>query len=175
MGKRAGNLAVSNTSVKPRWRTRETLMAWLFILPSLLGITVFVILPTLRGFALSFTNSDLLTRADFIGLANYQKLISDKQFWSSLGITLKYVLFNIPIQTALALGLAVLMVRLTKSTLVRGIVFMPYLVPMLMAMLVGLSLLNYEFGPINGVLQLLGLDKIPFLNSLPDTFWFEIK
>jgi ABC-type sugar transport system permease subunit len=99
----------------------ETLVAWVFILPSLIGIFAFSVLPTVRGIALSFTNSDLLTRQDFIGLKNYQNLIVDKQFWQSLGITLEYVLLNIPFQTILALVLAVMMVRLTKSSFFRGV------------------------------------------------------
>src|ERR1041385_8826537 len=82
--------------VLKQWLRTETLVAWLFILPSLIGLIVFVLLPSFRGLLLSFTNSDLLTRADFVGTQNYQKLINDPQFWSSIRITLGYVLLNIP-------------------------------------------------------------------------------
>jgi multiple sugar transport system permease protein len=139
-----------------RWFSKETLLAWVFILPSLLGITLFVIVPTLRGFYLSFTDSDLLSHANFIGLANYQKLIQDPQFWKSLGITVRYVLFNIPLQTVLALALAMAMWRLTQSVLVRAVIFLPYLIPMLMVMLVWMTILHYDFGPINGLLAWIG-------------------
>jgi len=50
------------------WLRTETLIAWIFLLPSLIGIIVFVFVPAVRGFYLSFTNSDLLTRSDFIGV-----------------------------------------------------------------------------------------------------------
>src|SRR5258708_19509317 len=93
----------------------ETLVAWLFILPSLIGLTVFVLLPSVRGLLLSFTNSDLLTRADFIGVQNYQKLVNDPQFWDSIRITLGYVFLNIPFQTSFSLPLPVLLTRLTQS------------------------------------------------------------
>src|SRR4051812_22972637 len=86
-----------------KWLGKETVVAWIFILPSLIGITLFVLVPAIRGLALSFTNSDLLTKADFVGAQNYQKLVADPQFWSSIGITLRYVMLNIPVQTALAL------------------------------------------------------------------------
>src|SRR5690242_12972936 len=82
-----------------QWLRTETLVAWAFILPSLIGLVVFVLIPSFRGLLLSFTNSDLLTRADFVGTDNYQKLINDPQFWSSMRITLGYVLMNIPVQT----------------------------------------------------------------------------
>jgi multiple sugar transport system permease protein len=150
-----------------RWMSKETLIAWVFIFPSLLGITLFVIVPTLRGFTLSFTDSDLLSRANFIGLANYEKLIQDPQFWKSLGITTHYVLFNIPLQTVLALALAMAMWRLTQSVLVRAIIFLPYLIPMLMVMLVWMTILHYDFGPVNGLLQRIGGPnaRIGFLNQ----------
>ncbi len=77
------------------WRRNEALVAWLLLLPSLIGLLTFFMIPTLRGFYLSLTDSDLLSRANFVGLANYQKLLGDRQFYSSLGITATYVLLNI--------------------------------------------------------------------------------
>lgn len=148
-----------------QWLRRETLIAWLFILPSLIGLTVFVLLPSARGLLLSFTNSDLLTRADFIGLENYQKLINDPQFWNSMRITLGYVFLNIPFQTVIALILAVLLTRLTQSNLVRGIILLPYLLPMVMVTMVWLTLMDYDFGPVNGLLRALGLTRIGFFNQ----------
>jgi len=152
-----------------RWmsKSQEIIVPWVFIFPSLLGITLFVIVPTLRGFYLSFTDSDLLSHANFIGLANYEKLIHDPQFWKSLGITIRYVLFNIPLQTVLALALALAMSRLTQSVLVRAIIFLPYLIPMLMVMLVWTTILHYDFGPINVLLQMIGGPnaRIGFLNQ----------
>lgn len=154
----------------------EAVVAWTFLLPSLVGLIVFSAVPTVRGLLLSFTNSDLLTRADFIGAANYEKLIADKQFWSSLWITAQYVLLNIPFQTVLALVLAVMLARLTQSILVRGLVLVPYVLPMIIATMVWMTILDYSFGPINGLLQLLGLPKVPFLNrdlALPTLAWIN--
>jgi multiple sugar transport system permease protein len=147
-----------------RQSVNETLVAWVFILPSLIGLLAFSVLPTVRGILLSFTNSDLLTRQDFIGLKNYQNLIVDKQFWQSLGITLEYVLLNIPFQTFLGLVLAVMMARLTKSIFVRGIVLVPYVLPMIIATMVWMTMMDYSFGPMDYFLNLLNLPKLAFLN-----------
>jgi multiple sugar transport system permease protein len=136
-----------------RWFSGESFAAWLCIVPSLIGISLFVIIPTLRGFYLSFTNSDLLSHANFIGLKNYTQLIQDPQFWSSLKITATYVLFNIPFQTVLALALAMAMWRLTQSMVVRAIIFLPFLIPIVMATLVWITILQYSFGPIDGLLN----------------------
>lgn len=177
------NLPKASVLSKPKqphlprqWIRRETLVAWFFILPSLIGITVFVFVPAIRGLLLSFTNSDLLTRADFVGVENYQRLIDDKQFWSSLSITVRYVLLNIPLQTIIALALAVLLTRLTKSNVIRGIIFLPYLLPMVMVTMIWLTLFDYEFGPINGMLAALGFEKIGFLNQaniVPSLAWIN--
>ncbi len=164
------------TSLFKQGLRTETLVAWLFILPSLIGLTVFVLIPSVRGLLLSFTNSDLLTRADFVGTQNYQKLINDPQFWSSMRITVGYVLLNIPFQTVIALMLAVLLTRLTQSNIVRGIVLLPYLLPMVMVTMVWLTLMDYDFGPIDGLLHSLGLTKISFLgqtNIMPSLAWIN--
>src|SRR5689334_3819113 len=138
-----------------KWFSEEVFAACLFILPSLFGIIIFVMWPTLRGFSLSFTNATLTKGGDFVGLKNYESLLRDKQFLDSMLITAKYVLFNIPLQTVIAMGLAVLIARLTNSTFVRLIIFLPYLIPMLMVTIIWMSILDYLTGPINGFLKLL--------------------
>lgn len=149
-----------------KWLSEETLVAFLFILPSLFGMILFVMWPTIRGFSLSFTSASLTKPGDIVGLANYTKLLSDKQFWDSMLITVKYILFNIPLQTVIAIGLAVLISRLTNSTFVRLVIFLPYLIPMLMVTIIWMSIFDYLSGPINGILkELWGPSAmIPFLN-----------
>jgi multiple sugar transport system permease protein len=143
----------------------QSLVALAFILPSLIGLTLFVFLPAARSILLSFTDSDMLTKANYIGLQNYQKLINDPQFWASMGITFRYVLVNIPLQTILALILAVMLTRLTQSNIIRGIVLLPYLLPMVMVTMLWLTLFDYDFGPVNGILHALGLAKIGFFSQ----------
>jgi multiple sugar transport system permease protein len=136
-----------------KWFSEEVLVASLFILPSLFGMIVFVIWPTLKGFSLSFSNATLTKEGSFVGLQNYGTLFHDKQFWNSMLITTRYVLFNIPLQTIIAIGLAVLISRLTTSAFVRLIIFLPYLFPMLMVTIIWMSILDYLTGPINGILK----------------------
>jgi multiple sugar transport system permease protein len=138
-----------------RWLSEDTLVAFLFIVPSLFGLVIFVMWPTIKGFSLSFTSASLTKPGVFLGLKNYETLLHDKQFWNSALITTKYVLYNIPLQTVIAIGMAVLISRLTKSTFVRLIIFLPYLLPMLMVTIIWMSILDYLTGPIDGVLKLL--------------------
>src|SRR3954465_4598427 len=109
MSERAATLAGQRAQARPAWLkpwlSGETLVAWLFILPSLIGFMVFYAWPALRGLQISFTNWNLLQDAQFVGTANYEKIVADPQFWQSLGRTIYYVLLNIPLQTVLAVSL----------------------------------------------------------------------
>jgi multiple sugar transport system permease protein len=147
------------------WLSGETLLAWLFILPSLIGFAVFYAYPAVRGLWISFTNWDLLGTPRFIGFANYQKLLTDPQFWHSLWVTLYYVLLNIPLQTALALGIAVLMDRLTQSIFVRGVLVLPWLIANVVVALLWLWLLDPSLGLVNQILGWFGIPPQPFLGS----------
>ncbi|WP_240347407.1 carbohydrate ABC transporter permease [Curtobacterium sp. 24E2] len=163
---RAADLPLASTTVPRRRRPRNDLwLALLFIAPAAIGFVVFLAWPTVRGIYLSFTSYNLLTEPEFTGLQNYARLVQDSIFWHSMAVTIEYVLINIVIQTVVALFIAVMMHRLTKSTFVRGIVLAPYLVSNVVAALVWLWILDTQLGIGNEMLAALGLDRIPFLQS----------
>ncbi|WP_228513230.1 carbohydrate ABC transporter permease [Curtobacterium flaccumfaciens] len=162
---RFADLARARTTA-PRRRPRNDLwLALVFIAPAAVGFAVFLAWPTVRGIYLSFTSYNLLTEPEFTGLQNYARLVQDSIFWHSMVVTVEYVLINIVIQTVVALFIAVMMHRLTKSTFVRGIVLAPYLVSNVVAALVWLWILDTQLGIGNEMLAALGLDRIPFLQS----------
>jgi multiple sugar transport system permease protein len=148
------------------WLSGETLLAWLFILPSLIGLVTFFMVPAVRGLLISFTDWDLLRPAKVVGISNYQKIFADPQFWQSLQVTLYYVLLNIPLQTAMAVGLAVLMDRLTSSLFVRGVLLLPWLIPNVVVALLWLWLLDPSLGLINQILGWFGIARQPYLGSV---------
>lgn len=163
---RAADLPLARTTVPRRRRPRNDLwLALVFIAPAAIGFVVFLAWPTVRGIYLSFTSYNLLTEPEFTGLQNYARLVQDSIFWHSMVVTVEYVLINIVIQTVVALFIAVMMHRLTKSTFVRGIVLAPYLVSNVVAALVWLWILDTQLGIGNEMLAALGLDRIPFLQS----------
>ncbi|NKE10421.1 MULTISPECIES: carbohydrate ABC transporter permease [Kocuria] len=158
-----------DTQDPPKRRPKDdTRIALIFIAPAALGLAVFLIWPLIRGIWLSFTNYNLLTPAEFVGLANYRRLIADPIFWDSMKTTVYYVLLNIGIQTAVAMVIALLMYRLTQSTLLRGLVLTPYLVSNVVAALVWVWILDTQFGVGNQILGWLGIDPIGFFT---DSAW----
>jgi multiple sugar transport system permease protein len=146
--------------------TRETRVAWLFLFPSLVGFVVFYAYPALRGFYLSFTDFDLLRNSgSWVGLDNYKAMLQDALFWNALWVTFKYVVINIGIQTVLALAIAVLMHRLTKSVVVRSVVLLPWLVPNAVLALLWMWMLDPSLGIVNHWLNAIGISSQGFLGS----------
>jgi multiple sugar transport system permease protein len=148
-----------------RIANNQALLGYLFILPSLVGFIVFFAAPAIRSIFISFQEWNLLTDAEYVGLANYQELFADERFWRSLQITLTYVLWNIPLQTILALGIAILLERLSNSSLLRGLVILPWLMPNVVVAMLFIWLLDPTLGLINIALQALGLGQQGFFGD----------
>lgn len=143
----------------------ELKTALIFIAPALLGFGVFYLFPTIRGFYFSLTQYNLLGTPKWIGLANFEQLVNDQLFWNSLVVTLQYVALNIFFQTVIAVGLAVLMQRLTKSTLLRGALLLPWLISNVIAAMLWFWLLDYQIGFVNQVIEWLGMDRVAFFGD----------
>src|SRR5579859_7172060 len=139
----------------------EKIVALLFILPSLIGFIAFYAIPAVRSLLISFDKWNLLTPAQYVGLQNYQELFSDKRFWASLITTISYVAISIPIQTALAVLIAVVMDRIYSSAFLRGILILPWLAPSVVVALLWLWILDPSLGVVNSALQTFGLPKQP--------------
>ena len=108
---------------------------------------------------------NLLTPEKFIGLQNYSRMVQDKIFWNAVGVTVEYVVINIGLQTILALLIAVLMQRLTQSTLVRSLVLTPYLVSNVVAAMLWLWILDTTLGVTNQLIEAVFGDTVNFFSS----------
>jgi multiple sugar transport system permease protein len=123
-------------------------VGYLFIAPAIIGFVAFYLYPAIRGLQISFTDWNLLSDPKFIGFQNYIEVFSDPKFWAALGVTIQYVLWNIPLQTILSLLLAVAMDRLVGSMVVKGLLILPYL---LSSVIVGMIFL-WMLDPLLGIL-----------------------
>lgn len=159
--------ATTSTRSAPTRRRRkdDTKLALLFIAPASAGLLVFLVWPLLTGLYYSFTEYTTLTPPTWVGLENYRRLLADPVFWNSLKVTVLYVVINIGVQTLVALVIAVLMQRLTQSTVLRSLVLAPYLVSNVVAAIVFLWILDTQLGIFNILLQWIGFDPIAFWAS----------
>lgn len=141
----------------------EAMLGYLFILPSLFGFAVFFALPAIRSLVISFHEWNLLSDATYLGLENYQTIFDDKRFWQALGTTIVYVLWNIPLQTALAVFIAVMLDRIHRSAWLRGLFVIPWLLPNVVVGLLFLWILDPNLGVVNVFFENIGLDSVAFL------------
>ena len=155
----------STTAWQKRWFSREALIAWIFLLPSLVGFIAFYVVPAVRAVTISFTDWDMLTPAKFVGFDNYVRMFNDRNFWNALKVTSIFVFWNISVQTVLALLLAVIMSRLTQSNLVRSILLLPWLLSNVVVALLWMWLLDPTLGIVNVGIERLGFDAIAFLGD----------
>ncbi|WP_288481231.1 sugar ABC transporter permease [uncultured Deinococcus sp.] len=143
----------------------QALVGYLFILPAIVGFAVFYLYPALRGFQISFTNWNLLSDPQGVGFQNYRDALQDPKFWSALGITVKYVLWNIPLQTLLSILLAVAMDRLVKSMFVKGLLIVPYLLSSVLVGMIFLWMLDPLLGIVNQWLANTPIGRQAFFND----------
>ncbi|MGE4581806.1 MAG: sugar ABC transporter permease [Synechococcus sp.] len=149
---------------------RHSLIAWAFVLPALLLISVSVLLPALMALVMSFSSTglDVSEPLQFVGLANLQRLITDPMVRRVLVTTFMYLVGVVPPIVVGSLGLAVLVdQRLPGRDLLRGAFYTPVLVSIVVAA-IAFRWLYAETGLINGWLSaLLGpaFTPIGFLTS----------
>ncbi|WP_372489789.1 carbohydrate ABC transporter permease [Arthrobacter rhizosphaerae] len=159
--KKAGTLA----PVRKGQRIGDLKMALVFIFPAMIGFVVFFLIPTIRGVYLSFTEYSILGDPTWIGVKNYVSIFADELFWNSMAVTVQYVAINIGFQTVIALGLALLMHRVAKSTFIRGALLLPFFVANVIVALLWFWMLDYQLGIVNEVINWMGLPRIAFFGS----------
>ncbi|BAS16133.1 probable ABC transporter permease protein YurN [Arthrobacter sp. Hiyo8] len=140
-------------------------IALLFIFPAMIGFVLFFLVPTIRGIYLSFTEYSILGDPTWIGLKNYTSIFSDDLFWNAMAVTVQYVALNIGFQTVIAIGLALLMHRVAKSTFIRGVLLLPFLVANVIVALLWFWMLDYQLGIVNEIINWMGLPRIAFFGS----------
>lgn len=145
--------------------SRQTRYALIFLIPAGIGLFFFYLLPALRGFYYSFTDYAVLTPEKWTGLANYRRLIHDPLFWNAVKVTVYYVVLNIGFQTIIAIVLAVLLQRLTNSTIIRGMALLPYFIANVVVALVWYFMMDFQIGIVNEIFTWVGLDRVAFFGE----------
>lgn len=159
-------MTTSSSARGARRRHRDdTALALLFIAPASIGLLVFLIWPMITGIYYSFTEYTTLNPPTWVGLQNYREMLADSVFWNALVVTVLYVVINIGVQTIVALVIAVLMQRLTQSTILRSLVLTPYLVSNVVAAIVFLWILDTQLGIANIALGWFGIGPIQFWSN----------
>jgi multiple sugar transport system permease protein len=131
-----------------------------FMSPWIVGFLVFFGYPLVTTVYLSFTHYDLLQPSRWIGLANYKYMFTqDKQIGPAIRNTLWLVVIMVPLKVMFAFGVALMLTRARQGIgFFRTVFYLPALVPPVAATLGFVYILNPATGPVNGALNLVGID-----------------
>ena len=152
----------------PKQRHPENLAGYVFLAPWLLGVVVFTVGPMIASLLLAFTDYNLLQPPTFSGLDNVVRMISDDRLWNSLRVTLVYVVVGVPLQLALALGVALLLDKGMRGlALYRSVFYLPSLLGGSVAIAILWRQVFGKEGIVNGLLALVGVEG-PGWISHPD-------
>lgn len=152
----------------------DNIVAYIFIAPLLIGILIFFIFPFLQNFWFSFNSVNRFNMTIFIGLENYERLLTDSESLESLFTTLKYVVFSVPIGLALSLCIATLLnTKIRGKALYRTIYFLPSVTMAAAVALVWKWIYNGDYGILNSFLSLFEIEGHNWLTN-SDTALYSI-
>ncbi len=136
--------------------------AWPFLLPSLIGVVIFVLLPFADVVRRSFCEA---MNTKFVGLKNYSMVLRNEAFRMAVHNTLRFIIICIPLLLLISLMLSLLLYRQRKyEQFFKTSFLLPMAIPVACVVLLW-RLLFHEAGLFNGLLNGLGLRKINFMNS----------
>lgn len=151
---------------KSKKRTQKEFLVGIgFILPSLCGFIVFTFIPVLISLFLSFTKWNFMegwSAIKFTGLTNYIRLFTDEWFLNSYKNNILFTAITVPILIALGMVMAsVLNKYIWGGSIVRTMIFIPYIASVVAVCAVWMVLLQPNYGPVNQFLRMIGIKNPP--------------
>ena len=147
---------------------RETILGYLYISPWLVGLLVFTVGPIVASAYLSLTDYRILAPPVFVGLENYRRALSgdDEIFWKAVYNTTYFALLFVPLSIAGSLAAALLLnVGIRGQSVFRTMFFIPSITPAVASVLLWTWYLSPEFGPLNSLLRLVGVEGPAWFGS----------
>lgn len=161
--------------LRNRRKHRDNAIAFLFLLPCMVGFVLFIAIPVLSSLFFTFTEWNLIAGLDsikFVGLKNFAYLFSGKDLWfnASFFNTLLFAAVTVPIGIGLGLVLATLIHRHAYgSAIFRFAIFIPYISSIVASIVVWQVVFQPSYGPVNSMLMALGMENPP--KWFVDTQW----
>ncbi|CUX53335.1 Lactose transport system permease protein LacF [Clostridium sp. C105KSO15] len=158
-----------NSITMTKRKVKNMAMAYLFLLPNLVGFLIFTLIPIVCSMGLSFMEWDSANPMVFVGFENFKRLWTDDTFKISLWNTVYYSVFTVPLTMAAALGLAIILNQKMKGiNIFRTIFFFPHVASLVAIAVVWNLLFHPTLGPVNNILRFLGIANPPGWTSSVD-------
>lgn len=143
--------------------------AFLFIAPAFIYNMIFRIVPIFASLYLSFTDFSGFGKANFVGISNYLRALTDSEFWNAVLKTSQFSAEVLPLNMIISLLLALLVNSSIRGVgIFRAIYYLPVITPMVAASMIWIWLYDAQFGILNYLLSLFNIQPINFLK---DTKW----
>lgn len=148
-------------------RRREVAVAMTLIAPFVLTFVLVFLYPTIRMIELSFTNAPLIGPGEWVGLANFKRLLTDNLFYTSLKNNGYFVLLTVVPTTALALAIAMMITRLKGplQALILALFFLPYILPVSVVTQIWTWMLDFQFGVLQPVFAFFTGKPVPVFKN----------
>lgn len=165
-----GNDMNKQQIVKKKKMKREWLKGYLFIMPNFIGFLIFMAIPIIMGLIISFTDYNGFGSFQFVGLDNYIKMFQDEYFQVSFVNNIFYTLVTVPGTIVVSLLLAVAVnTGIKASGFFKTMFFFPTITSMVAVGIVWALIFNPYTGPLNQILQSLGIKNPPQWLASSDT------
>ncbi len=145
---------------------RDDGWAWVMLLPNVIGFLMFMLIPMVATFVLSFMEYDMLSAPKFVGLQNYKDMIEDPITRQVTWNTIVYTILTVPVGMVLSLLLAVALDSINYlKRFFRGAYFLPSITSMVVISIVWQWIYNPEYGLMNFFLSFFGVSPKKWLTS----------
>jgi len=170
-------------AIRRRGLGTDARRGWRWVAPAMIATVVLVILPFLVGLVLAFFSHE---HGDwtFVGMGNFGEILGATgygifeplSFYYALLVTLLWTILNLVLHVALGLGLALLLNRplLRLRPVYRVILILPWAVPNYITALIWKGMFHKQFGAINGMLELIGVEGVSWFSSFPTAFFANL-
>lgn len=152
-------------------KNKKAITGYLFVAPAFTGLLVFMFIPTMAAFAMSFCDWNIAGKSVPVGLENYRKVLKDPLFWNAVKTTLQYMVYHIPASLILAFVMALAMKKKIRgSGVFRAAYVLPWIITPVIVGFVWKWLLDPTFGVLNYFCKGIGLD----ISGLVNAQWFPM-
>ena len=147
---------------------KEAIEGYLFALPGILGLLLFTLGPMIASLFLSLTRYEVLSPSQWVGLDNYRRIFfEDELFWKAMYNTAYHTAFSVPLGMAFSLFCAMILNHrlLLYKKFFRTVYFLPSATAGVAVAFLWMSILEPSFGPLNAIIEFLGLPGPLWLQS----------
>ncbi len=151
---------------KTKVKLKRTVTGYVFLLPVIIGLALFTVLPLVKSFYYSFTEYNNITPPINVGLQNYKDMWSQMFFTKSVINTFVYAFISVPLGLFCSFFLALgLNAKLKGIKVFRALFYLPVILPAVASGILITDLFSYTYGIYNRIFMALGLGRFAFFTS----------